>query len=406
MARVLCVWEQGANLGHLSHLRLPVELALAAGHTVYVAVRELRNVRLVLGDLPVHYLRSPAKPETGVQDPRGFLSYTHLLDRQCFSSQEELSLYLNAWRTLFDLVQPELVVFEHSPTALIAAHAYAFKKVHIGTGFSVPPIHTDRTAPFLAFPNTQLTPAVVEQLNRDDQQMLARINQALAGLSAPPLPNLHALFGQVNAQWLMTWPELDQFGARNLGPNREQTFYLGVEPPTPRPLPEWPSTPGQKVFAYLDIIPSLEPLLRDLRAASTCCLLYVRGMSAEQRHYYSNDSMQCIEKPVDLHAVAQQADWIVSNAGHSTSAFFARHGVPQLLIPRHQEQLFTALRLVSQGAAAMAFQDQSAYSAAIGAMTGNAQVRVQARLMGEQLMTHPGLSLRAFIRTSLDRLLS
>ena len=28
MARVLCVWEQGATLGHLTNLRLPIEVAM------------------------------------------------------------------------------------------------------------------------------------------------------------------------------------------------------------------------------------------------------------------------------------------------------------------------------------------------------------------------------------------
>lgn len=402
MARVLFVWEQGANLGHLSHLRLPVEVALAAGHTVYMAVRELHNVRLVMGDLPVHYLLAPARPEVVQPDQPAILSYTHLLHRQCFSSTEELGLYLNAWRSLFDLVKPELVLFEHSPTALIAAHAYSFKKVNLGTGFTVPPIQTDGSEPFLPFPNTQLTPQVLSTLRQDDALMLARINQALAALNAPQLPDLRTIFDQVDAQWLMTWPELDQFGARATG----QGVYLGVEPPQPRAVPQWPAASGQKVFAYVDTIPSLEPLLRDLRASGACCLLLVRGLTAAQRQHYSNASMQCIDQPVDLARVAQEADWVISNAGHSTTAFFARQGVAQLLIPRFQEQLFTTLRLVSQGGAAMAFQDQSAYSAAITAMTGNTKIRAHARQLGDQLKAHPEVDLRAFIRTSFETLLS
>ena len=38
-ARVLCVWELGTELGHLSHLRLPIEVALEQGHEVFVAAR-------------------------------------------------------------------------------------------------------------------------------------------------------------------------------------------------------------------------------------------------------------------------------------------------------------------------------------------------------------------------------
>ncbi len=396
MGRLLCVWEQGGHLGHLSHLRMPVEVALAAGHTVYVAVRELQQVRLVLGDLPVQYLLSPCKPDAPVASQQEFLSYTQLLDRQCFGSAAELQLYLGAWRTLFDVVQPDLVLFEHSPTALVAAHAYRFKKVNIGTGFTVPPGPADGSAPFLPFPHIRLTPQTTSVLLQADRQMLERINQSLAWLGAAPLPNLHAIFAQVDAQYLMTWPELDQFGERS------SACYLGVEPPLARALPEWPSAGGQKVFAYIDAFPALEVLLQDLRAASTCCLLFVRKLPNPMRQAFTSASMQFVDHPVDLAAVASQADWVISHGGHSTVAFFARKGLAQLLIPRHQEQLFTALRVVSQGGAGMAFQDQSAYGAAVTAMVGNAQLRSHARTLGVRLQRHAEVDLRNFMHTALQ----
>lgn len=400
MGRLLCVWEQGGHLGHLSHLRLPVELALAQGHTVYVAVRELRHVREVLGDLPVKYLLAPCKPDAGTADQRDFLSYTQLLDRQCFSSADELRVYLGVWKNLFDLVQPDLVLFEHSPTALIAAHAYGFEKINIGTGFTVPPGQDDALAPFLPFPHVRLTPELAAALRQADGQLLDRINQALQSLDAPPLPSLHALFQQVDAQYLMTWPELDQFGARS------GACYLGVEPPLSRAAPQWPAVAGPKVFAYVDAFPGLEALLRDLRAASTCCLLFVRNLPDALRQAYGSAAMHFVDHPVDLGAVAGEAEWVISNASHSTVAFFARQGVAQLLIPRYQEQLFTALRVVAQGGAAMAFQDQSAYGAAIEAMLGNPRIRTQALSLGAQLSRHAPVDLRAFMQPELDRSLS
>ena len=48
------------------------------------------------------------------------------------------------------------------------------------------------------------------------------------------------------------------------------------------------------------------------------------------------------------------------------------------MIPRHQEHLFSALRLVSQGAAAMVFQDQSSFATAIHTMLTNGQLKQNA----------------------------
>ena len=53
MARLLCVWELGTDLGHLSQLRLPIEVALQLGHMVYLAARQLDHIRAVLGNMPV-----------------------------------------------------------------------------------------------------------------------------------------------------------------------------------------------------------------------------------------------------------------------------------------------------------------------------------------------------------------
>jgi len=52
-----------------------------------------------------------------------------------------------------------------------------------------------------------------------------------------------------------------------------------------------------------------------------------------------------------------------------------QRALPQLVIPLHQEQLFLALRLVSRGGAAMAFQDQNAYTAAIDTVQNNPRIR-------------------------------
>jgi hypothetical protein len=39
MSRILCTWEMGSGLGHLNHLRLPIEQAVQLGHEVYLAAR-------------------------------------------------------------------------------------------------------------------------------------------------------------------------------------------------------------------------------------------------------------------------------------------------------------------------------------------------------------------------------
>jgi hypothetical protein len=145
----------------------------------------------------------------------------------------------------------------------------------------------------------------------------------------------------------------------------------------------------------------LEDLLQDLLAAGLCSLLFVRNLPPALRTRYSGPQLRFVDHPVDLTEVAQQASWVINLGNHSTAATFAAAGVPQLLIPLYQEQLFVALRLVAQGGAVMAFQDQAGYSAAIAALQTNTAIRQQARELQLQLTPFSAPEARARIAQAL-----
>jgi hypothetical protein len=399
MARILCVWELGSDLGHLSHLRLPIEVALQLGHEVYLAVRQLDRIAAVLGDLPVTCLQAPFKQNAQAADQSAVPSYTHLMARQCFSGVDELESYLRAWRSLFDLVQPALVLFEHSPTALIAAHSYGFRKVLVGNGFAIPPLPIEASAPFAPFATTPRTPEVLAGLRADDGVLLTVINRALERLGAAGLGGLSEIYDQAEAQFLTTLPVLDHFG------QRAGQRYLGVEPLKVGLKPQWPPGAGPKVFGYLNMIPSLEQLLRDLRSAQVCALLHVRGLPPALRDAYGGAHMQFTDQLLDLSAVAQQAAWVVNHGNHSTLACFARAGIPQLLIPLHQEHLFAAMNLVAQGSAVMAYQDQPDFAREIAALNSDPEIGRRAAQVQAQCPDPGSLDAAGFIRQTLLALL-
>jgi UDP:flavonoid glycosyltransferase YjiC (YdhE family) len=132
------------------------------------------------------------------------------------------------------------------------------------------------------------------------------------------------------------------------------------------------------VYGYLQNFPSLGRLLADLRTAGVCALLVVRAMPAALRQEFTSDHLQFSDSLVDLNQVAQQADWVISHANMQTMAAFVYAGLPQLLIPRHQEQLFTAIRLVEQGCAVLAYQDQPGFAAEIQKLQTDTRYRQRA----------------------------
>jgi hypothetical protein len=398
LATVLCVWEQGGNLGHLSNLRRLIEIALQLGHRVVFAARELHRVPEVLAGLRIELLPAPFKQHVQPADQSAFLSFTHILARQCFSSVAELEMYLRAWRSIFDLVQPDLVLFEHSPTALIASHGCRFKKVLVGSGFAIPPL-PEPGAPFAPFSTTPDSAPVRAGLLADDALVLVLVNQALARLGLLPLPDLAEMYRQADASLLLSWPVLDHFGVR---PGQR---YLGAEPLSQQPPAVWPSGPGPKVFGYLQAMPSLDALLRCLRAAGACALLFVRGLPPDLRQKHTSDSLQFLDSLVDLASVAAQAAWVVNHANHSTVAVFMHAGLPQLLIPQQQEQLLLALRLVAHGGAVLAYQDQPAFENDIHRMLTDPTLRLRARALAQRCQGAGMAQTSAVIRDTLQALL-
>ena len=68
-------------------------------------------------------------------------NFAHLLYNNGFYDADSLKATVQAWRELYETVRPDLIVFDHSPTALLAACGFQAKKalqtssvVYIGHG--------------------------------------------------------------------------------------------------------------------------------------------------------------------------------------------------------------------------------------------------------------------------------
>lgn len=365
MAKLLFTWELGSKLGHLSNLYIPIVTSLKAGHTVYLASREKENLKRIFGDLQITYLQAPYKQSISISNSSMYLSYTHLLKYQAFGNTLELINLISMWRKIYNDIKPDMVFYEHSPTALLASTSYSFKKIMVGTGFFIPLVNKDANVPFCVFPTTVIDNNMRNVLMNADMELLTNINTSLKLLNIKEINGISDIFSQVNDSLYVTLPCIDHFM------ERKNVTYLGTSSSINHTKPIWPDSNGIKVYCYLQNMPSLEILIKDLIKLNVCAIICIFDLPEELKIKYTCSNISFMNKPIDLEEVVKEAKLIVNNSNHGTVANFILHGIPQLLIPRYQEQLLMAIRLEKQGAALIAYQDSKSYKDRLEALLTN-----------------------------------
>ena len=339
MGKVLYVWELGADYGHVSNF-LPLAGQLRRqGHEIILAIKDLSRIQSLPGASEFDIMQAPIwLPQvTGLPQPQ--VCYAEILHRFGYLNYVGLLGMVKAWRMLYALIQPDLVIADHAPTALLAARELPFARALYGNGFFSPP----RISPLPSMRPWLNVPT--QRLENSEHAALRIINQVLAELHLSPLENLAALFA-VDADFLMTTRELDHY------PNRGAADYVGPVLSVPGGVtPDWPAAPGPKLFAYVKPqYQHFKRLLAQLRDAPCAILMHAPGLSETRRNALQAPNLHISPLPVDIRYACRQADALLCHAGHGTIMQSLMAGVPLLLLPTHLEQSLNARNVVRLGA--------------------------------------------------------
>ena len=195
MAHAVMCWELGGDLGHVARMRPLAEALRQRGHRVTFIVREPLAAGRLLD--PAHYswLQAPVHMDAVASAFVPTRNFSQILHNVGFHSEAALLGRMRAWRAMFEALKPDLLVFDHSPTALLAARGLTLKRIVLGTGFGVPPA----VEPLPPFDTANATP----ELAAAEQRITARINAALCSLGVERLARLADLY-QADASLLFT----------------------------------------------------------------------------------------------------------------------------------------------------------------------------------------------------------
>jgi UDP:flavonoid glycosyltransferase YjiC (YdhE family) len=368
--KIFYAWEIGEDLGHITQF-LPLALELRRrGHDIVTALRELPRAESTMGRHGIMMLQAPIWHGTLLNPPQPPISYAEMLFFFGYLDASRLTAMIRGWTGLISLVNPDIVIADHAPTALIAARVLGIPSTTIGPGFLLPPATTP--LPNLR-PWSNVSP---ERLMQSEQRVLTTINAAMETLSARPLERLADIFACAK-HFLTTFAELDPF------PSRHPLQYYGpILAPANGAVPQWPQGSGPRVFAYLKPhYQEVEAALGALAASGCRTAAFVAGLSAEVLARIQNTTTAISQTPYDIKRAAAECDFGVCHAGHGTTCELLLNGKPLLLLPTQLEQYLTAKRVSDAGAGIIVDREnpQKDFKSAVSQIISNPYLAKQAR---------------------------
>lgn len=352
MSHIHLCWELGGGLGHAGRLKMLAQALLARGHRVTMSLRDLMHTHAVLADLDVPKLQAPVWLHKAQGLPPS-ASLAEIAFHCGYLQPTALRGMVAGWRDLYALLQPDLVVGDYAPTALLAARSMGLPTASVSSGFSSPP-------PGRALPAFQ--PAPPERLAASEARMLATANALLAEYGAQPFAHAADVFTG-DLPLLCTWPELDPYEQRGaaqwLGPSFVAQGGIAPHWPDASTAPAAPDLQsprasrgeGRKVFAYLKAAHAAHRAVLAALVEEGCRVLaYVPEVAAGGEPPLVSDSVVYAEAPASLQQALAQADLCVCHGGEATLAQALLAGVPLLMLPSHTEQFLSARRVAMSGA--------------------------------------------------------
>jgi UDP:flavonoid glycosyltransferase YjiC (YdhE family) len=352
MSHVVFAWELGFGLGHISPLAALGSELERRGHTVSYILRDLSRVGSLLDPCRVACFQAPIWLGRTTASAPPPATYADILLTNGYADPQFVRGRAWAWRRLLAALDADLILFDHSPTALLASEGMGMARALYGNSFCAPP-QTD-PLPHMQWWERRKADNSLER----EQLALNTLNTLRREMGNRELGNVANLF-DTDANFLMGIEALDHY------PQRSGATYYGPAP-APRPATSgitWPRHGKQRLFVYLSPdYTAIGPLLDALAKSPYAILAYAPGLSPQQRKAFASDHLVILDNPADLSTMGMQCDAALAYGGSGATLALLAAGCPLILLPRHAEQLMLAKRAQQLGVAVVvsvpeAYQD-------------------------------------------------
>lgn len=354
--KVLCGWEFGAGLGHITRLKPIVAALRDGGAEIIVALQELERAGAFLDSetgmaLPGFNVISgprwemPRNPEARKIPTHSFADVLNLIG---YGNKTALAARVEAWSGLINAIRPDLVIGDFCPTLRLAARGRV-PMMMVGNGYTIPP--PGRPLPPIRPWQTKLEAFSIDH----EQKILDAINAVLLRRGAPSMEFLaDSLNGDETC--VFSVPLVDPYAEYRAAPQLPP-FNL---PSGLMPLPT-EQRRDRNVFFYMPRgQPDLRKVIDGVKAAGVDCEAYISDLGANAAAEIAAPGFKIHPDPQPFAKVIPEARLIVHHGGLSTAIAALQAGTPQLIVPWNLEHLVTAKRVETLGSAVVVQSDWDA----------------------------------------------
>jgi UDP:flavonoid glycosyltransferase YjiC (YdhE family) len=264
------------------------------------------------------------------------INYAANLLRNGYWHGPTLAKRLAGWRGMLDRLNPDLLVADHAPAALLASRRMACTRAAIGNGFTLPPMHSPMPClqPWLPFSEGRLADV--------EHSFLATLNPILEDMGISPLSKVSSLYDGVE-RFLCIEPELDHYPMR-----KEENYLDAIEPEAG--LPTIPiESEESPVFVYLSAHNRfLNSVLSALRIRKIPTIAYISGTTGLAETEQPGSSIRFLNRLIDLRKLAAHCRLAIIHGGTFTTSLLLKQATKVLICPQDLEKALLAHRLMER----------------------------------------------------------
>ncbi len=317
---ILFCHELGAGLGHISRDHTLIHHLQALGHEVSLTSAQLTQAVKFFPNVHSRLFPSPVIMKAAPEHSP--INFDDMLLGYGYNDTNALFGVITAWKALFTLIKPDKLIYNHSPTALLAARLCNIPTVILGNGFEIP--HTRSWSKSFT---PWKSPAVTALKTKHDQ-LNYQIELICTKHHTTPI-SLDDLYP--DSSTMLTISEIDHFGPR------EGAKYVGMPCMNFEGKNiKWSESAQQRIFVYLKYNhPKLNEVCELLNSTQYEVQFICIGLSEQFSAAYKN--INFIKNEINMDELVKNANLTITS-GSNTMTTSLMYGTPVIALPQVIEQ--------------------------------------------------------------------